>query len=119
MDPTHVQPNQGDLNVVENSTMAFMHSKRIYLAFQLSTVQPQTELLYAVGPIGQRPNASDGYRLAKHTDQISTVLDYDKGNDNLSIRQAWAVSTRQFSKLLLRLRQHQFLASFFVYLLTS
>ncbi|GAB4841563.1 hypothetical protein Ancab_022277 [Ancistrocladus abbreviatus] len=45
------KPDQGDLMVVSNSSVAFRQSGRIYLAFQLSTYQPSTNLIYAVGPM--------------------------------------------------------------------
>ncbi|GAB4841543.1 hypothetical protein Ancab_022257 [Ancistrocladus abbreviatus] len=73
-----VKPDQGDLKVVSNSSVAFRQSGRIYLAFQLSTYQPSTNLIYAVGPTGFQPT-SPGYQLMMHRTMVSTTLNYATG----------------------------------------
>ncbi|KAL6978141.1 hypothetical protein U1Q18_044911 [Sarracenia purpurea var. burkii] len=76
--PSQVQPNQGDLTVVENSSAIVSASSRLYMAFQLNTGQPRSQLLYAVGPTGIFPSAP-GYVLTEHSNHVSTTLNYVTG----------------------------------------
>ncbi|GMH20853.1 hypothetical protein Nepgr_022695 [Nepenthes gracilis] len=78
LNPSAVTPDQGDLTVVDNSSVAFGQSSRIFLAFQLSASQPSNHLIYAVGPSGFQPS-SPGYLLMQHSTVVSTTLDYTTG----------------------------------------
>lgn len=73
-----VEPNKGSLQVLGNTSAALSQSKRIYMAFQLNTTQPQSKLLYAVGPQGQFPSSPE-FRLSQHEYKISTRIDYLTG----------------------------------------
>uniref|UniRef100_F6I1X2 Cytochrome b561 and DOMON domain-containing protein n=1 Tax=Vitis vinifera TaxID=29760 RepID=F6I1X2_VITVI len=73
-----VEPNKGSLQVLGNTSAALSQSQRIYMAFQLDTTQPQSKLLYAVGPQGQFPSSPE-FRLSQHEYKISTRIDYLTG----------------------------------------
>ncbi|KAF5741339.1 hypothetical protein HS088_TW10G00335 [Tripterygium wilfordii] len=73
-----VQPDQGNLSILSNSTIIVSQSSRIYMAFQLNTNQPQTQVLYAVGTTGSLP-AAPSYMLTEHGDKVSTSLNYATG----------------------------------------
>lgn len=74
--PTQVLPDSGNLNITYS--MITSQSSRLYLAFQLSTDQPSSRLIYSLGPIGTLPSAP-GYQLTEHRDKVSTVLNYVTG----------------------------------------
>ncbi|KAL9243080.1 hypothetical protein vseg_017010 [Gypsophila vaccaria] len=78
LDSSNVIPNQGNLTVVKNSSTVFMESNRLYLAFQLSTPLPLTNLIYAIGPYSV-PSDSNGLKLATHRERISTKIDFLTG----------------------------------------
>uniref|UniRef100_A0A803MFM9 Cytochrome b561 and DOMON domain-containing protein n=2 Tax=Chenopodium quinoa TaxID=63459 RepID=A0A803MFM9_CHEQI len=78
-EPDKVLPDAGDLTVVDNSSTVFIDANRIHLAFQINTVEPQKELLYAVGPYGQLPVDSGGLKLLEHRDMGQASLDYTTG----------------------------------------
>ncbi|XP_074589807.1 cytochrome b561 and DOMON domain-containing protein At3g07570-like [Curcuma longa] len=65
-------PDQGDLPLVPRSSVLVSKNSRVYLAFQLSTAQPQQNLIYAVGPAGTLPSAG-GY-LSAHRNMASATL---------------------------------------------
>ncbi|CAB4291077.1 unnamed protein product [Prunus armeniaca] len=73
-----VEPNKGNLQVASNFSLILSQSSRLYLGFQLETSQPQTRLLYSVGPDGFLPVAPD-YRLIQHSDKFSTSINYITG----------------------------------------
>ncbi|OVA08760.1 Cytochrome b561 [Macleaya cordata] len=75
--PNQVVADQGNLNLVNNSAMIILQSSRLYLAFQLNTNQPETRLIYSVGPQNLLP--STNFRLTQHRDQVSTNLNYQSG----------------------------------------
>ncbi|KAF8402354.1 hypothetical protein HHK36_013308 [Tetracentron sinense] len=75
--PDQVMPDQGSLQVVENSAAIILQSSRLYLAFQLNTTQPQSRLIYSVGQRDTFPPPN--YRLLQHRDQVSTSLNYVTG----------------------------------------
>lgn len=76
--PSLVVPDQGSLNVVSNSTAIISQSSRLYIAFQLETDQPQSRLLYSVGPTGVFPSAPN-YVLSEHRAKVSTSINYVTG----------------------------------------
>ncbi|KAL2935672.1 hypothetical protein RDABS01_018790 [Bienertia sinuspersici] len=78
-DVDKVTPDAGDLDVVNNSTLVFLQSNRIHLAFQLSTAQPREKMVYAVGPYGVLPTDNDGLKLSLHRDKHTASLDYTTG----------------------------------------
>ncbi|KAK9669583.1 hypothetical protein RND81_13G141300 [Saponaria officinalis] len=77
-DSSTVLPDQGNLTVVNNSATVFIESNRIYMAFQLITPQPLTDLIYAVGPYSV-PSDSNGLKLSLHRERISTKIDFLTG----------------------------------------
>lgn len=78
--PSLVQPDQGNLQVVSNSTLVISESSRLYLVFQLETTQPEDRILYSIGPSGRFPLASN-YLLFQHTDVVSTSINYMSGKN--------------------------------------
>ncbi|KAE8663258.1 Cytochrome b561 and DOMON domain-containing protein [Hibiscus syriacus] len=76
--PNLVIPDEGNLTIVENSTSITSQSSRVYMAFQLSSSQPRSRVLYSVGQIGVIPS-SPGFALAEHRDKVSTRLNYVTG----------------------------------------
>lgn len=76
--PSQVLVDQGNLNVLSNSSMIISQSSRVYLVFQLNTNQPLTRLIYSVGPTGFFPT-SPNFALMEHRDKVTTVLNYVTG----------------------------------------
>ncbi|RRT42747.1 hypothetical protein B296_00056893 [Ensete ventricosum] len=70
-------PDKGSLSLVQGSSLIVSRSSRLYLAFQLSTAQPQSSLVYAVGPSNSLPS-SGGY-LSTHRDMASGPLSSSAG----------------------------------------
>lgn len=79
--PNLVKPDQGSLQLVSNSATFVSQNSILYMAFQLQTNQPESQLLYAVGPTGVFPSAPD-YQLSEHRTMVSTSINYAAGNDN-------------------------------------
>ena len=75
-------PDQGNLVLVEGSSVIVSRSSRLYLAFQLNTSQPSSNLIYALGPNGRLP--SSDFLLPTHQTMISTSINYATGNYYLS-----------------------------------
>lgn len=75
--PGQVVPDQGGLPIVNTSTAIVSQSSRLYIAFQLNTSQPESRLIYAVGPQNRIPSSND--MLAQHDAHVSTRLDYASG----------------------------------------
>lgn len=70
-------PDQGNLVLVDGSSVIVSQSSRLYLAFQLNTSQPLSNLIYALGPSGLLP--SSDFLLPTHQDKTSTYLNYASG----------------------------------------
>ncbi|KAF9615525.1 hypothetical protein IFM89_024152 [Coptis chinensis] len=75
--PSQVVPDQGSLQLVNNSTAIIMESSRLYMSFQLNTTQPESRLLYAVGQTNIIPTSNNV--LTQHQDKVSTRLNYASG----------------------------------------
>ncbi|CAK9134916.1 unnamed protein product [Ilex paraguariensis] len=73
-----VVPDQTKLQFAGNSSSIITASSTIYMAFQLNTSQPETRLIYAVGPTGILPSPP-GFRLTQHSQEISTSINYATG----------------------------------------
>ncbi|KAJ7961737.1 Cytochrome b561 and DOMON domain-containing protein [Quillaja saponaria] len=92
-----VVPDNGNLQIQSNSTLITSQSSRVYIAFQLVTnYQPESQLIYAVGPTGIFPSAPS-YVLMQHLDKISTRINYATG---LSSSQASYTTLRRSHGLL-------------------
>ncbi|XP_065638068.1 cytochrome b561 and DOMON domain-containing protein At3g07570 [Quercus suber] len=76
--PNLVKPDQGSLQLVSNSATIISQNSILYMAFQLQINQPESQLLYAVGPTGVFPSAPD-YQLSKHRTMVSTSINYAAG----------------------------------------
>ncbi|XP_058199786.1 cytochrome b561 and DOMON domain-containing protein At3g07570-like [Rhododendron vialii] len=70
--------NQGNLNIVENSTSMVSVSSTIYMGFQLNASTPLNQLIYSVGPSEVLPS-SPLYLLTKHQNMIATTINYVTG----------------------------------------
>lgn len=84
-----VVPDQGNLQVVNNSTRILSQASRMYLVFQLRANQPSSRVLYAVGPAGFLPSAPS-FELSEHRDKVSTSVNYVTGE---------SASERQYTSL--------------------
>ncbi|XP_052211162.1 cytochrome b561 and DOMON domain-containing protein At3g07570 [Diospyros lotus] len=80
--PSSVQPDKGKLAIPGNSSSVISSSTRVYVAFQLQTAQPETRLIYAVGPTGVFPSAPGDNRLAEHSDRATTTINYVTGKSD-------------------------------------
>ncbi|XP_010258535.1 PREDICTED: cytochrome b561 and DOMON domain-containing protein At3g07570-like [Nelumbo nucifera] len=69
-------PDTGSLSVTNMSITS--QSSRLFLVFQLQTTQPQSSLIYAVGPRNNLPSSPD-YLMAEHRSQTSTSLNFATG----------------------------------------
>ncbi|GLJ21524.1 hypothetical protein SUGI_0398330 [Cryptomeria japonica] len=79
-----VNPDQGNLNIVNNYTTLIVEGSTIYLAFQLQFSTPLTvaNILYAVGPQNSFPDSN--YRLTEHQAKVATVFDFSTGASSQS-----------------------------------
>lgn len=75
--PNLVVPDQGDLQLVNGSTAIISQSSRSYLAFQLETTQPRSQLLYSIGPADWFPTSTNA--LIQHRLMVSTSINYATG----------------------------------------
>lgn len=75
--PSQVKPDQGSLTIVASSSMIVSQSNRTYMAFQLDTAQPESNLIYAVGPSGFTPGST--YQLMQHQDMTVTSVNFVSG----------------------------------------
>ncbi|XP_010268261.1 PREDICTED: cytochrome b561 and DOMON domain-containing protein At3g07570-like [Nelumbo nucifera] len=76
-----VLPDQGNLQIVNNSMVIISQSSRLYLAFQLSTSEPESRILYSLGPSNWFP--SSDYRLTQHQDRVSTSMNFVTGQSSV------------------------------------
>jgi hypothetical protein len=81
--PSLVAPDQGSLQIVSTSTAFISQSSRLYMAFQLQTTQPQSRLLYSVGPGGVLPSPPN-YALSEHRAKVSTTINYGTGRYHIT-----------------------------------
>lgn len=79
--PGEVNPDQGDLTIVNGSLKIESVSSRIYMSFQLTAELPRQSLLYAMGPAGFFPTSPD-YRLREHQFVTTTTINYITGKQN-------------------------------------
>ncbi|KAK1313945.1 hypothetical protein QJS10_CPA06g01454 [Acorus calamus] len=75
------EPDKGELELVNGTTMIISQSSNLYLVFQINATQPKTRLIYAVGPKNGSP-ASGNYYLPEHKDMISTSINYAVGESS-------------------------------------
>jgi hypothetical protein len=79
--PGEVNPDQGDLTIVNGSLKIESVSSRLYMRFQLTATLPRQSLLYAVGPAGFFPSSPD-FRLREHRFVTTTTINYNTGKQN-------------------------------------
>ncbi|KAD4584300.1 hypothetical protein E3N88_21901 [Mikania micrantha] len=77
--PSQVLVDQGDLQILGNTSSVFTDSARIYIAFQLVTNQPSERLVYAIGDRNDPVPSPPSYRLPQHRSQSSIRLNYASG----------------------------------------
>ncbi|XP_010486322.1 PREDICTED: cytochrome b561 and DOMON domain-containing protein At3g07570-like [Camelina sativa] len=80
--PGEVNPDQGDLTIVDGSLKIESVSSRIYMSFQLTAELPRQSLLYAMGPAGFFPTSPD-YRLREHRFVTTTTINYITGSQSV------------------------------------
>ncbi|KAI3854131.1 hypothetical protein MKX03_022144 [Papaver bracteatum] len=70
-----VFPDQGNLTLVDKSSPVIIsQNSRLYIAFQLKTVQPIRNVVYSIGLDGVLPNSR--FQLTQHAGQGSTIINY-------------------------------------------
>ncbi|KAK1412699.1 hypothetical protein QVD17_34158 [Tagetes erecta] len=77
--PSQVLVDEGDLQILGNTSSIFSESSRIYMAFQLVTNQPRQRLVYSVGDSSNPSPGTPSYRLTQHRSQIAIRLNYASG----------------------------------------
>ncbi|KAL1211987.1 Cytochrome and DOMON domain-containing protein [Cardamine amara subsp. amara] len=80
--PGEVNPDQGDLTIVNGSLKIESVSSRLYMSFQLTAALPRQSVLYAVGPAGFFPSSSD-FRLREHRFMTTTTINYNTGSQSV------------------------------------
>ncbi|XP_058092522.1 cytochrome b561 and DOMON domain-containing protein At3g07570-like [Magnolia sinica] len=78
---SQVSPDQGSLQLVNGSMAIISRPSILYLVFQLISVQPQSRLIYAVGPTNGVPSSNN--ILSEHQDKASTYFDYVQGKSTI------------------------------------
>ncbi|KAI7738451.1 hypothetical protein M8C21_031580 [Ambrosia artemisiifolia] len=77
--PSQVLVDQGDLQILGNTSSIISDSSRIYMAFQLVTNQPSQRLVYSVGDSNNPPPSTPSYRLTQHRTQMAIRINYATG----------------------------------------
>ncbi|KAL9998187.1 putative DOMON domain, cytochrome b561/ferric reductase transmembrane [Helianthus debilis subsp. tardiflorus] len=77
--PSQVLVDQGDLQILENTSSVFSDSSRIYMAFQLVIDQPSQRLVYAVGDNNNPAPSAPSFLLTQHRSEIAVRLNYASG----------------------------------------
>nr|XP_043622686.1 cytochrome b561 and DOMON domain-containing protein At3g07570-like [Erigeron canadensis] len=77
--PSQVLVDQGNLQVLQNTSSTISFSSRLYLAFQLITYQPSQQLVLAVGSGNNQPPTPPSFRLMAHRNQITVFINYASG----------------------------------------
>lgn len=77
--PSQVLVDEGDLQILGNTSSIFSDSSRIYMAFQLVTDQPKQRLVYSVGDSSNPSPSTSSYRLTQHRSQIAIRFNYAFG----------------------------------------
>ncbi|CAH8259726.1 unnamed protein product [Arabidopsis lyrata] len=80
--PGEVNPDQGDLTIVNGSLKIESVSSRLYMSFQLTATLPRQSLLYAMGPAGFFPSSPD-FRLREHRFVTTTTINYITGSQSV------------------------------------
>ncbi|KAM0061160.1 putative DOMON domain, cytochrome b561/ferric reductase transmembrane [Helianthus debilis subsp. tardiflorus] len=77
--PSQVLVDQGNLQVMPNTSSIIYFSSRMYLAFQLITFQPSSRLVFAVGSSNNAAPYPPSYQLSIHRNQMVVEFNYDSG----------------------------------------
>ncbi|GKD48443.1 cytochrome b561 and DOMON domain-containing protein, partial [Tanacetum coccineum] len=77
--PSQVIVDQGNLQILSNTSSIISYSSRVYLAFQLVSGLPSRQLVLAVGSSNNQPPKSPSYRLTAHRNQITVAFNYASG----------------------------------------
>ncbi|GJX22713.1 cytochrome b561 and DOMON domain-containing protein-like protein, partial [Tanacetum coccineum] len=80
--PSQVIVDQGNLQILSNTSSIISYSSRVYLAFQLVSGLPSRQLVLAVGSSNNQPPKSPSYRLTAHRNQITVAFNYASGQGN-------------------------------------
>ncbi|KAL8237139.1 hypothetical protein R6Q59_018220 [Mikania micrantha] len=80
--PSQVLVDQGNLQIMPNTSSIVSFSSRVYLAFQLITNQPSPQLVYAVGSNNNQAPSPPSFRLTVHRNQLTVAFNYASGQGN-------------------------------------
>ncbi|XP_068661773.1 cytochrome b561 and DOMON domain-containing protein At3g07570-like [Aristolochia californica] len=76
-----VRPDEGNLPLINSTAKIVSRSSRLYLAFQLNTVQPSSRIIYSIGPSNLVPLSNN--LLFEHRDKQSTNFDFVTGQSSV------------------------------------
>ncbi|XP_076891292.1 cytochrome b561 and DOMON domain-containing protein At3g07570-like [Bidens hawaiensis] len=80
--PSQVLADQRNIQVMPNSSSIITFSSRMYLAFQLITYQPSSQLVFAVGGSLNQAPSPPSFRLTIHRNQLAVAFNYASGEGN-------------------------------------
>ncbi|XP_068667257.1 cytochrome b561 and DOMON domain-containing protein At3g07570-like [Aristolochia californica] len=76
-----VRPDEGNLPLINSTAEIVSQSSRLYLGFQLNTVQPSSRIIYSIGPSNLVPLSNN--LLFQHRDKQSTTFDFVNGQSSV------------------------------------
>lgn len=77
--PSQVLVDQGDLQILGNTSTILSDTSRIYMAFQLAIDEPRPQLVYSVGDNSNPPPSTPSFRLTQHRNHAAIRLNYASG----------------------------------------
>ncbi|PWA60651.1 DOMON domain-containing protein [Artemisia annua] len=80
--PSLVIVDEGNLQILPNTSCIISYSSRLYLGFQLVSGLPSRQLVMAVGSSNNQPPKSPSFQLTAHRNQISVAFNYASGESN-------------------------------------
>ncbi|KAI3514766.1 hypothetical protein L1887_13450 [Cichorium endivia] len=80
--PSQVVPDQGNLQIMPNTSSIISVSSRMYLAFQLIADLPSQQLVFAVGSSSNQAPTASSFRLTVHRNQMTVSFNYASGDSS-------------------------------------
>lgn len=77
--PSQVVADQGNLQILPNSSSIISVASRMYLAFQLIADLPSRQLVFAVGSSDNQAATPSSFRLTVHRNQMTVRFNYASG----------------------------------------
>ncbi|KAL4558482.1 hypothetical protein LXL04_036683 [Taraxacum kok-saghyz] len=80
--PSQVLVDQGDLEVIGNTSLVISDSSRIFMVFQLLIDQPRRQLVFSVGDSSNPPPNTPNFLLTRHRSHMAISLNYASGQSS-------------------------------------